>query len=93
MLLDNRLVAVLSIFPLLMHESHSGQPHFELSNELFPRKVALNSEPLFTRAIEDQNGRRPKYVEAVEICRRLLDVDGYWMKTLMDEVCNFLIGV
>jgi len=76
-----------------MHESHTGQPHFQLCNKLFSWKVALNSEPFLTCAIKDQNGRRPKYFEAVEICRGLLDVDGYWMKTFVDEVCNFLIGI
>jgi len=93
MLLDNGPIAAFRFCPLLVQEGNAGQAHFQLGNKLFSRKIALSPEPLLAGAVQDDNSRRPEYVETLEICRRWFDVDSYGKEILVNEVCNFLVGI
>src|SRR5262249_54513851 len=83
----------LSVSPLLVHECHAAQSHFQLCNKLFSGKVAFNAKPFLGGAVENYDRRRPERVKTMGVRWGCFDVHGDRKETLIDEGCDLFIGV
>jgi len=84
---------LLGVGPFLVHESHTSQTHFQTRAKPILWQIAFDAITLDTIRIHDEDGRRPKRVEAMEPRRVLFDVSFERHKILMDEVCDLLVAV
>lgn len=71
--------------PALMHELDASQSDMELGHEFVAREIALQAMLLVAFRVEDENGRCPERLEAVENGSALLDVARDRDEVLVDE--------
>jgi hypothetical protein len=91
--LQNLLVKLFRIGPILLHDGHTRQAHQQLRRELVFRQVALNAESLFAIFVENNNGWRPDRFKAPESGWVFLDVNSNGNEILFDERRELRIAV
>jgi hypothetical protein len=76
-----------------VNECKAAESAFERGREVLFAEIAFKASSLFTVGVEDEDGWGPYGFEAVEPCRVFLDMGFDGNEVLMDELCNFRIGV
>ena len=92
-MLEHRVIPALSFLPAFVLECIARQAEHKLCAELLPRQITFAAETFRAALVEDEHGRRPQCVEAVEERSGFLDVGGYRDKILIDEQRELRVGV
>jgi len=86
-------ISLFGVGPFFVHERHPAQPHFQTRPKPILWEVTFDAITLRPIRIHNQNGRRPKCVEAVEPGGMFFDVSFQRDKALMNEVGDFFVAV
>ena len=86
-------INLFGVGPFLVHERHASQIHFQTSAKPILWQVTFDAVTLHTIGVQNENGRRPKCVEAMEPCGMFFDVGFQRNKVVMDEVGDFCVAV
>ena len=78
---------------ILLHKSNASKSHLEKHLELAFRKIALESITFLAIGVRDNNGRRPRGVEAMKVFRVFLDVYVQGNEVLVYERRDFKVLV
>src|SRR5258706_9353041 len=79
--------------PFFVHERRTSQAHFQARAKPILWQVTFDAITLNTIGVHNQNGWRPKCVEAMKPCGMLFDVGFDRDKGLVDKICDRLIAV
>jgi hypothetical protein len=91
--LNDLIVKAFRVGPLFVHERDTREPQQKLGSKFIFWKVTFNAMTLFSVFIENQDGRSPDRIKAVEPGGIFLDVNSNGNEVLFDEGCQLGIRV
>jgi len=83
--LDDLGITTFGFCPILPHDCHAGETHFEIGSELFLRQITFEPPPFFAFGIHDEYSRRPQRFESVKVFGILLNVNPERDEVFVDE--------
>ena len=86
-------IGLFGVGPFLVHERYASQAHFQTRAKPILWQVTFDPVTLHTIRTQNENGRRPECVKAMEPRGMLFDVSFDGDKGLVDEICDFLVTV